>query len=218
MTMLRPRVRVLAGMSLDGRINEHRSASSRIFDALASAAAIAHQRARRREADAVLVGINTVLADDPNFEGTGLLRVVLDSRCRLPLDCELVRRHAAEALLCVSARAQLSRIDAVRAAGVAVFVSGGDSCDLAAVLRELTSRGVRQLLVEGGATVIGAFIEAGWVDELELVLFPIVIGEASAASLATFSAAPRAMHLVETRTIDSDTVLVRYWPVSAERS
>jgi diaminohydroxyphosphoribosylaminopyrimidine deaminase/5-amino-6-(5-phosphoribosylamino)uracil reductase len=159
----------------------------------------------RSEVDAVAVGIGTALADDPQLTARDLepapartarslvqgvnvnpgssvvrqpLRVVFDSQARLPLDSQLVRGAAeTPVVVFVSAEAPGERLAALRAAGVEVEVSGGEPRErIGAALAELGRRPVTSLLLEGGATLAGAFIDAGEVDELRLFVAPVLLG------------------------------------------
>ncbi|WP_306214703.1 bifunctional diaminohydroxyphosphoribosylaminopyrimidine deaminase/5-amino-6-(5-phosphoribosylamino)uracil reductase RibD [Actinoplanes sp. RD1] len=118
----------------------------------------------RSTVDAVIAGVGTVLADDPQLtvrlgrEVRQPLRVVVDSRGRTPPDAR-VRDDAAETLI----------------------VTGGEKVDLEAMLRQLYDRGVRAALLEGGPTLAGAFLAAGLVDRVVGYLAPKLLGAGPAA-------------------------------------
>lgn len=194
----RPRVVLKAAASLDGRIATSGGESKWIT----SPAARRLSRRLRAEADAVLVGAGTVLADDPRLSCPGParpLRVVLDTRLRTPRGARVLDASA-PTLLAVSPSA-LAGARALRLPpGVCVAAlpeARGGGLDLRALLRELARRGVGSLLVEGGAKVHASFLDAGLVDELRLFLSPRLIGGALAPSFfggrgfARLSRAPR---------------------------
>ena len=126
--------------------------------------------------DGICVGIETVLADDPlltNRSGSGgqPVRVVLDSRLRIPMDCRLVRTSQDAPVLVVTTRAARARANAaqsLRDCGVEVLeLSGvGGRIDLEALLDELGRRSWTYLLVEGGAKVLESFMSLHLADEL----------------------------------------------------
>lgn len=136
----------------------------------------------RAEHDAVLIGIETALADDPRLTvrigrdvNEGPLRVVLDSRQRLPLDLQLVTT-AGKRRTMVLTTAQPSA--ELQAAGVEVFQlpASEGRVDLRAALNLLAQQGVNSLLVEGGGQVAASFIREDLVDRLEWFRAPMVLG------------------------------------------
>jgi diaminohydroxyphosphoribosylaminopyrimidine deaminase/5-amino-6-(5-phosphoribosylamino)uracil reductase len=161
------------GASLDGKIATATGETRWITGEEARARA---HRDRHRH-DAILVGIETVLADDPEltarFDGARQpLRVVLDSRLRIPVTARLAGPNTLVAGT-VEAAGELT------AAGVeAVRLPSNDQgrVDLGALLDDLGRRGILSVLVEGGATVHGAFFDEGLVDGVTAYLAPMVIG------------------------------------------
>ena len=159
----RPFVTWKYAASLDGRVAAADGSSRWITGA--PARADVHRL--RAACDAVLVGVGTVLADDPELTVRDAsaprgqpLRVVLDSRGRTPGHAR-VRNGSADTLVLTTAD-----------------VAAGPGCglDLDAVLSLLADRGVRRVLVEGGPTVAGAFVDAGLVDEVVAYLAPALLG------------------------------------------
>lgn len=139
----------------------------------------------RHGTDAVLTGIGTVLADDPLLTDRSgrvrrrpLLRVVLDSRLRIPLDSQLVKTAQGDVLVFCDASAEAGRVAALEAAGVAVVrVEGRDGrLDLDAVLGVLGERKVLSVLLECGSELNAAFLIAGLVDKVRLFLSKKVVG------------------------------------------
>ena len=186
----RPHVLASAAVSLDGVLDD--ATPQRLV--LSGPADLDRVDAERAGVDAILVGAGTVRADDPRLlvrsparrearEAAGRtpspLRVVLAGGTRLPVDARVLTLAGAETLVL-------------------------DGSDPAAVLDALAARGVVRLMIEGGATVLRAFLGAGLVDELQLVVAPRLVGEGP-----RFTGAPAALHLVETRPLGPD-VLLRY--------
>jgi len=182
----RPFVTLKAALTLDGQI-AGRHSNRRIAGErwVTSEASRAHVQQLRHAADAVLTGINTVLSDDPLLtDRTGrrrrrpLLRVVLDSRLRLPLGSRLVRSAASDVVVFTTASASERRARALRERGVEVVrVRARNSRpDLGAVLRELGRREILNLLVEAGAEVNAAALAGGFVDKAFFFYAPKVLG------------------------------------------
>ena len=180
-----PQVTLKAAATLDGSL-ALRSGHSKWITGEA-ARKYAHQM--RARSDALLVGIGTVLADDPQLtvralRGRNPLRVVLDSALRLPLDAALVQSAAEVPTLVFHAvDADPEKITALKARGLqcqGVSEAPGEGLLLSEVLKELGRRNVVELLVEGGAKVHGAFLRQRLADRLALFLAPTIFGDAVA--------------------------------------
>ncbi|MDD5327968.1 MAG: bifunctional diaminohydroxyphosphoribosylaminopyrimidine deaminase/5-amino-6-(5-phosphoribosylamino)uracil reductase RibD [Phycisphaerae bacterium] len=142
----------------------------------------------RRRAQAVLVGINTVLSDDPKLTarpGTGRqpLRIVLDSQLKIPLDCNLVKtvKKTPVAVFTTQKNNKKSPILKKKGVEVVTVASTGGKCRLRDVLSRLGERGVQQILVEGGPTVIMSFLRQGLVDEVCVYVAPKMLGSQGSA-------------------------------------
>lgn len=164
------------GQSLDGRIATP-TGDSRYIN---RAAALDHLHRLRAAVDAVVVGVGTVIADDPQLTvrrvaGRNPTRVVLDPRGRLPPDAHCITSPDARRLVVGGASAP-------RPAGVeeVVLPLAGGRLDPHAIVAALAARGLRRLLIEGGARTISAFLDAGCIDRLHLLVAPIIIGSGRA--------------------------------------
>lgn len=153
----------------------------------------------RSDLDAVAIGIGTAIADDALLTSRGVgarrqpTRVVFDSTARLPLDGRLVRT-ATEAPVIVMAGAEAPRanVDGLTNAGVEVVICPEDGPErISAALLELGRRDISSLLLEGGATLAGAFRDAGELDELRLFIAPLLLGGAEARPALAGIGAPR---------------------------
>lgn len=167
--------------SLDGRIATRTGASKWITGA--------DSRARvqllRSQHDAVMVGINTVLADDPRLTvrdvpGRNPIRVIVDSKLRLPLTSYVVT-SVNEAPTCVITTTAAPRAaeEALEAAGVRVIrvpPTAEGRCDPVAMLRELAARQVVNVMCEGGAELAGSLLAAALPQELHVFVAPIMLG------------------------------------------
>lgn len=169
-----------AAMSVDGKIAFPDARPAK----LSNEEDLARVQRLRAEADAVLVGVGTVLKDDPKLtvkseylKGKQPLRIVLDSAGKTP-DRAHVLDGSAETLIATSA-------DCARQfAQAQVFRAGKDEVDLVPFLDHLSERGVKTLLVEGGSTVIWSFLRQRLADELKVFVASLVLGGHSAPTLA----------------------------------
>ncbi|MGN6258971.1 MAG: bifunctional diaminohydroxyphosphoribosylaminopyrimidine deaminase/5-amino-6-(5-phosphoribosylamino)uracil reductase RibD [Solirubrobacterales bacterium] len=132
----------------------------------------------RSESDAIVVGIGTALADDPlltaRIDGARQpLRVIFDSRARLPLDSQLLQTlDRAPVLVVVAPDAPADRAGVLRDAGAEVAVADG----IEAALADLGRRNITSLFLEGGKTLASAFLSAGQIDESRTFLAPMLLG------------------------------------------
>ncbi len=168
--------------SLDGRIATA-TGNARWISSPESRKLAHRLRARH---DAILAGIGTVLADDPELtvrlvRGRDPLRVVLDSRLRVPLDARLLgEQDRAKTLVVTAPGADPKKAAALKERGVevlAVPVDGQGRLDLNALLAALGERYVTSLLVEGGAAVLTSFLKQGLADGIIAFIAPKVIGK-----------------------------------------
>ncbi|MEP6903263.1 MAG: bifunctional diaminohydroxyphosphoribosylaminopyrimidine deaminase/5-amino-6-(5-phosphoribosylamino)uracil reductase RibD [Actinomycetota bacterium] len=177
----RPFVHLKLAMSLDGRISLKDSVST----TLSGRESAEKVQSLRHEHDAILVGGNTALIDNPSLTDRSgkprrrkLVRVILDNRLRIPFESNLVTTAKETPTLVISNSNDEPKINQLIEAGV--DVARTDARDLNAVLAELRSRELQSLLVEGGTEVAGAFCDAHLVDKLTFIVAPIVIGGLSA--------------------------------------
>lgn len=175
----RPFVHLKMAMSLDGRISLDESIST----ALSGPAALTRVHEMRNAADAILVGANTVVVDDPSLTDRSgrprrrpLVRVILDNRLSITPDRKVVATANDIPTFIFTNSRSAQRIEELRHAGVKVFVSEMGGRDLAGVLEELRSHDIQRVLVEGGTEVAGSFVDARLVDKVTLMTAPLIIG------------------------------------------
>jgi len=175
----RPFVLLKAALSLDGRIATAAGESKWITTSGQRRAA----RALRRDHDGVLVGIGTVLADDPMLMPAPrtkrpFFRIVLDSRLRLPPGSRLARTARSAPVIALCAHDHASRRRALEAKGVVILLEPGSHGRVSPgwAMRALWRQGLRSVMVEGGSEVLGSFLVARLADEVALFRAPILLG------------------------------------------
>jgi diaminohydroxyphosphoribosylaminopyrimidine deaminase/5-amino-6-(5-phosphoribosylamino)uracil reductase len=185
----KPWVTLKAAMSLDGRIATRTGESKWI-----TGEAARHRSLElREEHDAILVGIKTILADDPRLtrrldlnRGSGWQRIILDSRLRTPSEAKIVLDDPELTVIVHTQEATRDARNRLEDAGVHLLETAADEnglVELNQLLEALARRGVAALLVEGGATVHGSFADADLVDEAVFFVAPILIGGPAPAAV-----------------------------------
>lgn len=185
---MKPYVILNSAMTLDGKIAT-RTGSSEI----SGPEDLERVHNLRKELDAIMVGINTVLEDDPRLtvhkiqstEFENPLRVVADSKARTPLNSRILNSEA-DTLIFISQKAPKEKIRTLKDKGenIDVILAGRDKVDLTILMDELAQRGVRSLLLEGGSTLNFAMLREGLVDEVKVCIAPMIAGGMQAKTLA----------------------------------
>jgi diaminohydroxyphosphoribosylaminopyrimidine deaminase/5-amino-6-(5-phosphoribosylamino)uracil reductase len=214
----RPLVTLKAALSADGMLAP--PASARIEKQphwLTGPQSRAEVHRLRHAADAVLTGIGTVLADDPLLTDRSglprrrpLLRVVLDSRLRTPLDSQLVRSAPHNLLIFCGEQAAADRVSALQSTGVVVerIAQQGGRLDLNAVLAALASRQIISVLLECGSELNAAFLAQNLVDKVVLFHAPTALGGGAipfAAGLASPSVLEQSLKQITRINFGADT-------------
>jgi diaminohydroxyphosphoribosylaminopyrimidine deaminase/5-amino-6-(5-phosphoribosylamino)uracil reductase len=212
----RPFVTVKSAMSLDGRIATAAGESQWITGPEARL----HGHVLRSRHDAILSGSGTVVADDPlltvrpaSLSRRAPVRVVVDTRLRIPPQSQLVRsaKDVPVWVLC-GPQASADKRAALAADGVQIIEApvDGQGLDLDACLRDLGSRGLTRVLVEGGGALIGGLARAGLVDRIVAYRAGVVLGGDALAAVAPAGVARLAdatrYSLIETERCGADVV------------
>ena len=156
----------------------------------------------RSEADAVLVGSGTVLADDPqltarHYSGAhrkNPVRIIVDSRLRTPLSSQVLRTaHEIKTIIATTQQAPKSKIAKIKQCGAEVLVvpSRNNRVDLKRLMRHLAAQGIAYVLIEGGSELSAAALHDGIVDKVLFFYAPKIIGGAHARSMVGGKGVPR---------------------------
>jgi diaminohydroxyphosphoribosylaminopyrimidine deaminase/5-amino-6-(5-phosphoribosylamino)uracil reductase len=211
----RPWVLFKSAMTLDGKVATQAGDSQWISGE--QSRLLAHTW--RASVDAVVVGIGTALADDPQLTARpdGVLselarqprRVVFDSLARLPISSQLVGAVDRIPLTVVVSRAAArADTDALEAAGVQVLLATGENepARVRSALDQLGSSGIASVLLEGGPHLAGAFLDAGEIDEIRLFLAPILLGGRTARDPLEGEGVERISEALRALTLSCDRV------------
>lgn len=180
--MTRPYVILNAAMTLDGKIAT-RGGDSRI----SCKEDLKRTHKLRAEVDAIMVGVGTVLIDNPSLtvrfvRGENPIRVIVDGFAKTPPDARVLD-GSAPTIIALTSKASDRREGELRSAGAQLIVLGNDEVDLPKLLEYLHEQGVKKLLLEGGSTLNWNMISQGLVDEIRVAVAPVVVGGENARTL-----------------------------------
>jgi diaminohydroxyphosphoribosylaminopyrimidine deaminase/5-amino-6-(5-phosphoribosylamino)uracil reductase len=211
----RPWVLFKSAMTLDGKVATRAGDSQWI--SCEESRLLAHRW--RAAVDAVVVGIGTALADDPQLTARpdGIpaeperqpRRVVFDSLARLPASSQLLAAADQVPLtVIVSRAASRADTDALEAAGAQVLVATGENepARVRSALDQLGADGVTSVLLEGGPHLAGAFLDAGEIDEIRLFLAPVLLGGRTARDPLEGEGVERISDALRALTFDCDRI------------
>ncbi len=182
MPMTRPYVILNAAMTLDGKI-----ATAAGDSRISCETDLDRVHELRASVDAVVVGVGTVLADNPSLtvrraRGESPTRIVIDSYAKTPPNARVLD-NSAPTIIASTRSAPKRRLQELRAAGAKIIVAGEKEVNLRRLLEKLRSLGVRKLLLEGGSTLNWSMLKEGLVDEVRVTVAPRIVGGATAKTL-----------------------------------
>lgn len=181
-----PFVTLKTASTLDGRLASRTGDSKWISNS--DARAIVHTMRHRHQG--IMVGIGTVLADDPELTtrteviGVQPTRIVIDSQLRIPDTAKLLNTEVAPTIIVTTYQANRDRIHELQERGITVIICGsGPYVDLPFAMKKLGELEISSILLEGGGTLNGSMLEAGLIDRITLFFAPKIIG----GTLSTFA-------------------------------
>lgn len=187
---MKPYVILNAAMTLDGKIATETGSSN-----ISGKEDLIRVHELRKEVDAIMVGINTVIADDPRLtvhkieskKEDNPIRVVVDGKGRIPIESRITNDDA-PTIIAVSDdyKSDLTASDkyhVLKNKGVDFFFAGENQVDLVKLMNYLYEKGVRTLMLEGGSTLNFSMIKDGLIDEIRICVASMVVGGVNAISL-----------------------------------
>ncbi len=178
------KVTINAAMTIDGKI-----ATASGDSTISSKDDLKRVHRLRAASDAVVVGIATVLADDPQLtvrlaRGKNPIRVVVDTRGRIPADSQLLRTACkVRTIVAASSQASAADIERIRQTGAEVLIMGKEAVNLKALFSALEEIGFKKILVEGGGELNWSVLNLGLADELIVTIAPRIAGGRLATTL-----------------------------------
>ena len=178
-----PYVILSAAISIDGKISTRTSDSK-----LSSKEDSIRLHKLRSKADAILIGKNTLLKDDPlltvrHTKGKNPIRIILDSKGTIPINSKIIKTSN-EILTIVAVSKKISKVNLLKLKKlpIEIIVAGENSVNLKLLMKKLSNKKIKTILVEGGGTVNWEFIKNDLFNELVVTLSPYLIGGNDATS------------------------------------
>ena len=201
MNASRPYVILNSAMSVDGKIAT-RSRESR----LSSQQDLKRVHRLRSRVDGIMVGLGTILADDPKltikyYRGRNPTRIIVDGLARTPSDAYVVRTaRSIHTIIAVTSKASTGNIHRLKKLGVTVLVCGrGKLVSLRLLMRRVMRLGIRKILLEGGGTLNWSMLSQGLVDEVSVAVSPLIFGGKEAVTLVEGTGVERVEDAVKLR-------------------
>lgn len=216
---MRPYVILNAAMTLDGKIATQTGSSN-----ISGEKDLERVHEIRKQCDGIMVGIGTVLADDPRLTVHKIdakpednpTRVVVDSRGRTPIDARITNGDA-QTIIAIANEFKnefkaSDKYETFKKRGVKFFFSGERRVDLKALMSYLHEEGIDRLMLEGGSTLNFSMIKSGLIDEINICVAPMIVGGANAKTFFDgegFDLMDDAIKLELTKsyTLDKDLIL-----------
>jgi 2,5-diamino-6-(ribosylamino)-4(3H)-pyrimidinone 5'-phosphate reductase len=185
--MTRPHITLISEMTVDGKLTLKRGLSSKIIMGLMDLESQKFLHKKRTEFDAIMVGSNTIKIDNSILtnrltEGKSPIRIIPCSDASIPPGSNVLNRDA-PTIIVVSENADAGKVDAIKGTGAEVLVCGESQVDLELLMARLWEKGIRQLMVEGGPTLIWLLINKHLIDHVILIQIPYIIGGDTTPSL-----------------------------------
>jgi 2,5-diamino-6-(ribosylamino)-4(3H)-pyrimidinone 5'-phosphate reductase len=179
---------VNSAMTVDGKIATHQGDS-----AISSKDDLVRVHKLRDSVDGIIVGISTVLADNPRLtirlgrkqpKEKHLTRIIIDSMGRIPLDSQILRTASKiKTIVAVTKLAHMNVRRKIKKTGAIVIVAGTNTVDLKRVLWTIQKMGIKKILVEGGGEINWSLFSLGIVNELIVTIAPKIVGGRQATTL-----------------------------------
>ncbi len=184
MVKSRPHITLSAATSIDGKISTVTGDSK-----LSSKQDSVRLHKLRSKVDAILVGKNTVLIDNPmltvrHTKGKNPIRIILDSKGTISKNSKIIQTsNKIPTIIVISHKISKSNLDKLKKFPVDIIIAGNNSIDVKFLLKKLLDKKIKSVLVEGGGTVNWEFIKYDLFDDLIITLSPFLIGGKNAISL-----------------------------------
>ena len=218
--MNRPYIIIVSEVTLDGKLTLYRGASSKELMSLMTQRVYQYLHSIRAQVDGIMVGCETVRTDDPSLtvryvEGKNPIRIIPCSTANVPYNAQIFSKDA-PTIIVTTDRAPKERVEKIKELGAEIIYAGEELVDFKRLLPILYEKGIKKLMVEGGASINWEFVRLGFVDELRIIHLPVVIGGENVPTLVGgegFKSLKRLMHFQIMNHFVIDNFLITEWKV-----
>ncbi len=178
--MNKPYIIIVSEVTLDGKLTLYRGASSKELMSIMTKEVYKYLHSIRAQVDGIMVGCETVRTDDPSLtvryvEGKNPVRIIPCSTANVPLNANIFSKDAST-IIVTTKRAPEERIEKIKNLGAEIIFAGEDLVDFDILLPMLYERGIKKLMVEGGASINWELTRKNYIDEIKIIHLPIIVG------------------------------------------
>ena len=218
--MNKPYIIITSEVTIDGKLTLYRGASSKELMSIMTPEVYKYLHQIRAEVDGIMVGCETVRTDDPSLtvryvEGKSPVRIIPCSTANVPLNANIFSDDA-PTIIVTTKRAPKERIEKIKEKRAEVIVAGEDLVDFEVLLPILYEKGIKKLMVEGGASINWEMVRRGFVDEIRIIHLPVIVGGENVPTLVGgegFKSLKKVLKLEIKKHFVIDKFLISEWKV-----
>ncbi|MCD6548036.1 MAG: 2,5-diamino-6-(ribosylamino)-4(3H)-pyrimidinone 5'-phosphate reductase [Thermodesulfobacterium sp.] len=218
--MNRPYIIVVSEVTIDGKLTLYRGASSKELMSIMTKEVYKYLHSIRAQVDAIMVGCETVRTDDPSLtvryvEGKNPIRVIPCSTANVPLNASIFSKDAST-IIVTTKRAPQERVKKIKKLGAEVIYAGEDLVNFDILLPLLYEKGIKKLMVEGGASINWELARNGYIDEIRIIHLPVIVGGENVPTLVGgegFKSLKKVLKLEIINHFTIDKFLITEWKV-----
>ncbi len=218
--MNRPYIIITSEVTIDGKLTLYRGASSKELMSIMTKEVYKYLHGIRASVDGIMVGCETVRTDDPSLtvryvDGKSPIRIIPCSTANVPLNASIFSKDA-PTIIITTKRAPQERIEQIKKLGAEVIIAGEDLVDFDILLPELYNRGIKKLMVEGGASINWELARKGYIDEIRIIHLPVIVGGENVPTLVGgegFKSLKKVLNLEIVNHFVIDKFLISEWKV-----
>lgn len=218
--MNKPYITIVSEVTIDGKLTLYRGASSKELMSLMTPEVYKYLHTIRAQVDGIMVGCETVRTDDPSLtvryvEGKNPIRIIPCSTANVPLNANIFSKDA-PTIIVITKRAPQERVEKIKKLGAEIIVAGEYLVDFDILLPILYKKGIKKLMVEGGASINWELVKKRYVDEIRIIHLPVIIGGENVPTFVGgegFKALKKILHLEIKNHFVIDKFLISEWKV-----